>query len=212
VRLPPTLLALTPGDVEPGGTDALLRAVAAAISAGLRGVLLREPRLDERAFLDLARGLRAALDDCAPAGWLGVHDRAHAAVLARADGLHVGFRSLRPADARRAAPGLALGLSAHASDDDAAWRDADYLFFGPVNDTPSKRNLLAHVGLDGLAAGVARAAGTPVWALGGLGPDDVAPCRAAGAQGVAALGGILASADPAAAAARYLAACAERVA
>ena len=45
---------------------------------------------------------------------------------------------------------------------------------------------------------------TPVWALGGLRPEDVAEARAAGAAGVAALGGVLGAADPAAATTAYL--------
>jgi thiamine-phosphate diphosphorylase len=193
----------------------LLAAVDAALDAGLTGVLLRERRLDERAFLALAHELRARLDALpAPrsrgSGWLGVHDRAHLAALAGADGVHLGFRSLAPAELPAFARGLAVGLSAHAGDEPAAWAGADYLVFGPVRDTPSKRGILEPVGIDGLAAGV-RAAGRPVWALGGIEPADVAPCLDAGARGVAVLRGILGARDPGGAAAAYLAALGERV-
>jgi len=202
MRLPPRLLALTPGTLRASEPQvALLQAVAAALSSGLRGVLLREPGLDERAFLDLARALRRLLDGV-EGGWLGVHDRGHLALLAGADGLHLGFRSLAPERLPSAYRALAVGLSAHAADATARWAGADYLFFGPVRATPSKEGRLAPTGFDGLAEAVERSA-APVWALGGLAPDDAAAVRAAGARGIATLGGILASDDPGAAARRY---------
>jgi thiamine-phosphate pyrophosphorylase len=202
MRLPPRLLALTPGALrgsEPHG--ALLQAVADALTSGLRGVLLREPGLDERAFLALARELRRLLDGV-EGGWLGVHDRGHLALLAGADGLHLGFRSLAPERLPSAYRALAVGLSAHAADATARWSGADYLFFGPVRATPSKEGRLAPTGFDGLAAAVERSA-SPVWALGGLAPEDAAAARAAGASGIATLSGILGARDPGAAARLY---------
>jgi thiamine-phosphate pyrophosphorylase len=202
MRLPPRLLALTPGTLRGSeAPDALLEAVEAALSSGLRGVLLREPGLDERAFLELARGLRRLLD-AVEGGWLGVHDRGHLALLAGADGLHLGFRSLPPGRLPAACRALAVGLSAHAADAPARWAGADYLFFGPVRATPSKEGRLAPTGFDGLAAAVERSA-APVWALGGLAPEDAAAASAAGARGVATLSGILGARDPGAAARRY---------
>jgi len=213
MRLPPLVLALTPGDVEAdeanrGAAEALLARVEAALAAGLTGLLLREPRLDERAFLELARELRGALD--ARGGWLGVHDRVHLAALAGADGVHLGFRSLAPRAARAVAARFGatptVGLSAHARDEAAAWDEADYLFLGPVHDTPSKRDLVPPLGMPGLKTQIERAAGRPVWALGGLHPGDVSGCLRAGARGVAVLRGILGAPDPADATARFLAA------
>ena len=57
---------------------------------------------------------------------------------------------------------------------------------------------------DGLASAVRRAGPRPLFALGGVRPEDVAPARAAGAFGVAALSGILGAADPGAATRGYL--------
>jgi len=201
VRLPPRLLALTPGTLRAGLEPALLAACSAALEGGLRGVLLREPALDERAFLALARALRRLLDG-ADGGWLGVHDRGHLALLCGADGLHLGFRSLAPAELPPAYRLLAVGLSAHAGDPASRWAGCDYLFFGPVRPTASKAGVLAPTGFDGLAQAAARAP-SPVWALGGMTPEDVPQALASGARGVATLGGILSAADPGAAARRY---------
>jgi thiamine-phosphate pyrophosphorylase len=197
-RLPPALVALTPGDL---GAGPLLDAVRRATAAGLAGILLREPEMSDLALLALARDVRAILGS---EGWLGVHDRVHLAETCGADAVHVGFRSLSPTEARGILPAtISIGFSAHAGDDPERARDADYLFFGPVLDTPSKRGKKEPVGFEGLAAAVAGSP-APVWGIGGIRPDHAAECLAAGAAGIAVLGGILNSPDPAAAAAAYL--------
>jgi thiamine-phosphate pyrophosphorylase len=128
-------------------------------------------------------------------GWLGIHDRAHLVPATRADAVHLGFRSLTPEVARAiVADEIAIGFSAHADDDAETWTAADYLVFGPVLDTSSKRGWKDPVGFDGLARAVARAA-CPVWALGGLKPEHAGSALTAGARGIAVQSGIF-GADP----------------
>jgi len=202
--LPPTLYALTPGNLAPADGERLVGAVGRALCAGLRGVLLREPGLLDRALFELARELARAVRDVG--GYLGLHDRAHVARAVGADALHLGFRSLAPGDAR-AALGRdgALGLSTHAADPPDAGAAVDYVFFGPVRETPGKPAWVPVQGFEGLAARAA-ASSAPVWALGGLRPEDAPEALAAGARGIAVLGGVLGSPDPARAVERYLAA------
>jgi len=199
--LPPRVLALTPGDLAPRAFDAFLASLRRAVEAGLEGVLLREPDLSDRDTERLARGIAAAL---APrAGWLGIHDRVHLARALDADAAHLGFRSLAPEVARELlAPGQALGLSAHARDDRRAWKGADYLFFGPLHETPSKRGLEEPVGKAGLARAL-EGTEIPIWAIGGIDPERAAEALAAGARGVAVRAALLGSADPAAAWRRF---------
>lgn len=186
-RLPPPLLALSPGDLAPASVPGFLAGARAAVGAGLAGVLVREPAMGDRALLDLALEVRAILGD---SGWLGIHDRLHLAPAARADGVHLGFRSLPPGEARRILPeGIAIGLSAHAGDDEAIWRAADYLFFGPVRETPSKTGLKEPVGFEVLARVAARSP-VPVWAIGGMREEDAEACRVAGCAGIAMRRGI----------------------
>jgi thiamine-phosphate pyrophosphorylase len=207
VRLPPPLLGLSPGDLRSGEQTRFLQRVDAAIEGGLRGVLLRERALEDAAFLSLARALRTRLD--AVRGWLGVHDRAHLAGAAGADGLHLGFRSLPPEDVPPALrAGRALGLSTHAGDALDALPPLDYLFHGPVRATPSKQGLLDPIGTAGLARACASTE-LPIWAIGGLTPGDLPASRAAGARGVAVLRGILGASDPRAAARAYASAVAD---
>jgi thiamine-phosphate pyrophosphorylase len=190
--LPPRLVALSPGDLAERDVPRFLRAVESALEAGLRGILLREPGLEDRPLLAAARALRASLPADA---YFVLHDRVHLVEAAGAHAVHLGFRSLAPGVARElVADEIALGFSAHAGDAQDAWAGADYLFFGPVLDTPSKRGLQAPVGFDGLRRAVERAQ-LPVWAIGGLRPEHAAPALAHGAAGIAVLGGILRSAD-----------------
>jgi len=170
----------------------------AAVRAGLAGILLREPGLSDREHLDLAAALRELLGT---AGWLGVHDRAHLAAAARADGVHLGSRSLAPSHVRAwLEPRVALGFSSHAGDQEARWRGADYLLFAPLFDVPGKG---PSQGLAGLTAAIAGSR-LPTWAMGGIAPESAAGVLAAGAQGIAVLRGIFACSDPAAATERYL--------
>jgi len=198
----PRLVALSPGDLEPSGCAAFLRRAAAALDAGLPGLCLREAELEDGAYLELFLRLR----EHAPEAWLAVHDRAHLARLAPADALHLGFRSLPPAEATRGRT-PPIGISTHASDlaPEAleSFSRAAYLFHGPVRDTPSKRGWQEPIGWAGLARGV-RELPRPVVAIGGMRPEDGPEALRAGALGIAVRSGILGSPDPAAATRRYL--------
>jgi len=205
-RLPPPLVALTPGDATAESVPALLAKARAAVEAGLRGVLVREPGMLDGAMLELLRSVRAILPED---GWLGVHDRVHLTVPANADAVHLGFRSLTPSEARPILPdAIAIGFSAHEGDDVAAWNQCDYLFFGPVRETPSKRGLRDPVAFDGLARATTRTR-VPIWAIGGLRAADARPCLDAGCAGMAVLSGILMSRDAVRACREYVAAVAD---
>jgi len=199
---PPAILALSPGDLAPLGVERFVNAVARAVAAGLRGVVLREPGMEDGVTLALAQQLARVLEP--HAGWLCVHDRVHLVAAAGAQATHLGFRSL-PVDAAREALGsdCAIGVSVHAGDPPERWAGADHVFFGPVLDTPSKRGLVEPVGFDRLARFTSETE-TPVWAIGGLLPEHVATVREAGARGLAVRAGLLGAEDPASAARAYL--------
>lgn len=193
-RLPPALVALTPGTLAGGGgTRDLARleaGIGALVECGVRGFLLREPQLGDALTLQLLEDLRAHCLTGVPDAWLGLHDRVHLAACAQVDGVHLGFRSLELFEARALLPeDVSLGLSTHAPDDPASWAGADYLFHGPLHATPSKEGLLEPIGVEGLARAV-QATALPVWALGGVGAQHVPALSAAGAAGCAVLGGL----------------------
>jgi thiamine-phosphate pyrophosphorylase len=203
VRELPRLIALTSGELAPAALPRFFAGLERALAAGLPGLLLREPELSDRAFLELHAEVRARCAERGPV-WIALHDRAHLARALGCDALHLGFRSLAPRAVRPWLAGsLALGLSTHAADERAPWRDADYLFHGPIRETPSKRGFQEPVGVAGFARAAA-AVERPVFALGGVRPEDVAALRASGAHGVAVLAGILGASDPGRATAAYL--------
>ena len=119
------------------------------------------------------------------------------------DGVHVPAQSMSIEDARRRA-GWLVGASTHTLDEvrAAAQHGADLVTFGPVWDTPSKRDLLEPTGCGPLAR--ASRAHRRVYALGGLRADRVAEALAAGSYGIACIGAVLAAADPEAASAELI--------
>ena len=178
----------------------LLEVVDAALQGGVGAVQLREKDLPARDLFALACALRPI---CAARGArLLINDRIDIALAARADGVHLPVNSFTSAEARGlVGPGALIGASAHdmAEARAAAAGGADFIVFGPVFDTPSKRALGAPVGLEALAA-VARALTIPVLAIGGITAGRVDAVRRHGARGVAVISAILQASDPRAAA------------
>lgn len=120
--------------------------------------------------------------------FLAVHGRFDWARAVRADAVITGWDSL-PAKYWKDLRGpLLLGCSAHSPDEMETARQnaADFVIYGPVWSTPSKRGLVATVGMDGLCQAVDF--GIPVIAIGGIqSAEQVEQCRQAGARGVAVL-------------------------
>jgi thiamine-phosphate diphosphorylase len=184
----------------------LERMVRHALEGGVTAVMLREKDLGTAALVELGRPV-AALCREAQALLVVNHDVAAARALG-ADGVHLGYRSPRPEEARRElGPSMLVGVSTHDADElDRALRGgADYVTYGPVFDTPLKRGLVEPCGTAGLAAAVAQAGTVPVIGLGGIDSDRVGAVRRAGASGLACIGAILDADDARAAAARLLA-------
>jgi len=135
-----------------------------------------------------------------------VNDRPDIAVLAGADGVHVGQEDLGVEQSRAiVGPGRCVGVSTHNADQfrRAMASTADYMAVGPVFPTSSKPNPDPVVGLDF----VRRMRGLtekPIVAIGGITLDRAAAVIEAGADSVAVLSDICAAPDPAAQAARYL--------
>lgn len=192
-RLPPALIGLTPGTLREGAgfpsvEASLVAAVRAAAAGGLSALMVREPHLEDGAFLRLARSLRAAFD-----GWLCIHDRAHLAGVVGAQGAHLTSRSL-PAPAARevVGPGLCLSTSTHAGDPTPDAALVDFALHAPVFCPHSKESAGNEIGRNGLLEALS-ALEVPVVALGGLDPKRLPELRGTGALGCAAIGAIWAT-------------------
>jgi thiamine-phosphate diphosphorylase len=194
-RLDSSRLYFVTPDREP---DDVLGLVAAAIRGGADVVQLRHKTLARGALLDLARRLRELLtrND----RLFVVNDHVDIALLAGADGVHLGPDDLSVAAARRVA-GDRLFIGASASTVDAARHaveeGADYLGTGPAFATPIKSQKKV-IGPSAIAQ-VARAVAVPVFAIGGIDAGNVAELTAAGIHRACVIRAIGDAADPEAA-------------
>ena len=182
-----------------GGRDVVT--LAEAILAGGATLLqLRAKEVPTADLVALARAIKARTD--AAGARLIVNDRADVARLVHAVGVHLGQDDLPPAAARAIlGPGAVIGCSTHNLDQVAgALRDGaiDYLAFGPIYPTASKRVADPAQGLAALRDARARCA-LPLVAIGGIDASTVADVLAAGADAVAVIGAVAGAADPAAA-------------
>lgn len=183
----------------PGGD--LPGTVAKALEGGVRAVQLREKDLPARELFRLASLLREIT--AAFGARLLINERADVARAVDADGVHLGVSSIPPKAARSLlGPRAIIGCSTHNAEEvrRAVEGGADFVTFGPVFPTPSKVSFGPPAGLPALA-GACRTAGIPVFALGGIGPGNMEEAVRAGSFGIALISGILAAADPRAAAA-----------
>lgn len=168
----PALLVLTDRSQCSGP---LVDVVASAIEAGARAVVLREKDLSEARRAEMADQLRSIL---APVGGMLI------IAGARGDALHLSASDAFPMPR----PAL-VGRSCHDAPEvrDAGEEGCDYVTLSPVFATASKPGYGPALGVHGLAA-LTPIATSPVYALGGVHPPDVADCLAAGASGIAVMG------------------------
>ena len=144
-----------------------------SLNAGCAFVQVRAKRLEDFAFLELAKRIRSA---CTHAGVpFVVNDRADIARMVQADGLHLGQDDLSIADARRVVGDMQIGMSTH-NPEQALCADregADLIAFGPVYETRSKENPDPVVGLESLGE-ICASVSRPVVAIGGITPENAA--------------------------------------
>lgn len=182
----------------------LVAVAAECLAAGLSALQVREKDLGAGELATLCRRLRALTLDAE--ALLIVNDRVDVALAVGADAVQRTSTSLSVRDMIAVADKrLHIGASVHALQEaiDAESHGADWVVFGPVYDTPSKRAYGPAQGLARLEA-VARAVGVPVIAIGGITPERVAEVRAAGAAGVAVISAILEADSPHDATLRFL--------
>jgi thiamine-phosphate pyrophosphorylase len=196
-------LSLVTDRTQTRGRD-LAALVVECLDAGLPAVQVREKDLSAADLAALCRRLREPTRE--RGALLIVNDRTDIALAVGADAVQRTHASLNVADIRTVADKrLRIGASVHSLEEarSAEAEGADWIVFGPVYDTASKRQYGAPQGLAKLEA-VASAVRVPVIAIGGITPERVTEVRAAGAHGVAAISAILTADSPATATRRFL--------
>ncbi|MGH9804657.1 MAG: thiamine phosphate synthase [Candidatus Acidiferrales bacterium] len=163
-----------------------LPVIQGAVAAGVEMIQLRERELSARELLALAEAVLARCRGSKTR--LLVNDRLDVALAAGTDGLHLPSHGLPVGEVRRLFPEMLLGASCHNVEEVRRAEDggADFVVFGPVFETASKRGYGPPVGVENLEH-AARAAKIPVLALGGITLKNAGACLAAGAAGMAAI-------------------------
>jgi thiamine-phosphate pyrophosphorylase len=172
-------------------SEKLLARIRAAVAAGVDWVQIRERAMHARELLALTKSVIAAAGNAAR---ILVNDRLDVALAAGAAGVHLRGESVPATEAirwlreRNAPPGFLVGVSCHSVQEAhlAEAAGASYLFFGPVFETPAKRQFGAPQGVEKLAE-VCRSVRIPVIAIGGVSGTQGLECLRAGASGIAAI-------------------------
>ena len=151
------------------GTDPLAYAKA-VLEVRPAALQVRAKDVGAREILGLLRALGPM---CRQLGVpLVANDRADLAALAGCECVHIGQEDLPYELVHRIAPQLGVGISTHSLEqlEKALAVKPRYVAYGPVFETASKMNADPVVGLEGLrqASRVARAAGVPLVAIGGI--------------------------------------------
>jgi len=181
-----------------------------ACAAGAPVVQLRCKHATDSQALAWARAIREQTRESGTR--FVVNDRFDLALLAEADGVHLGQGDLPPnALPRDLRARLAVGRSTHTSQQLEAARheDVDYVAFGPVFGTTSKASEYAPRGLAALRQAVEIAAPRPLVAIGGIEASHLPALREAGAAGFAVISVVAGAPDPVAAVRALIAGFAE---
>jgi 8-oxo-dGTP diphosphatase len=161
---------------------------SSACARGIRLIQLRQPQWPLDALAAVAR---RALEACRAQGaQLLLNADARLAAILGLDGVHLPAHAAASLTQRPLPRERWVGVSCHDANElaHAIAIGADFATLSPVFETPSHAD--AHpLGWERFEELVADAT-IPVYALGGLEPDDIDAAQMAGAQGIAAIRGL----------------------
>lgn len=166
-----------------------------ALDGGVRMIQLREKDLPGKALFELASEVRE-MTKCYGAQLI-INDRIDVALAVEADGVHLPADSFSPGEARRIiGEGKTIGVSTHSIEEAtiAEREGTDFITFSPVFFTPSKALYGEPQGLERLRE-VCKNIDIPVYALGGVGADNIKEVKNAGTYGAAVVSAITAAHD-----------------
>ncbi len=187
-----------------GGPTPVAQA-AAAIEGGAAAVQLRLKDAPSGEVLDAARAIVAL---AAGRALVLVNDRPDLALLAGADGVHLGDEDLPVAEARALlGPDRLVGRTTRTLEEARAAiaAGADHVGFGPIFATRTKALAVPPRGLAPLSE-VAATLGAPVVAIGGITEGTIGEVARAGAACAAVVDAVFGAGDPRENAARLAAA------
>ncbi|GFO61646.1 putative thiamine-phosphate synthase [Geomonas silvestris] len=170
--------------------------VEEALRGGVRAVQLREKDLTSKELYETAYELRRVT--ARHGAKLFINDRVDVALAVDADGVHIGASSLPIYKVRRLLGEKKLiGVSCHNQVQAITAQElgADFITFGPVYFTPSKAAYGDPVGND-LLGTVAEMLQIPVFALGGITPENCTEVLGCGVHGIALISALMSAPEP----------------
>ena len=158
------------------------------------GIILREKDLSPDEYHALAAQV---MELCEQYGVPCIlHSFVDTALELRADAIHLPLHILRKMTPEQKAPFHTIGASCHSTEDavEAQALGCTYITAGHVFETDCKKDLPGR-GLDFLKA-VCGSVSIPVYAIGGIGADNIASVHGAGAKGACVMSGLMRCEDP----------------
>ena len=182
----------------------LLWVLEQALDGGVKAIQLREKDLDGKELFELGEKTRQLCNRYDAR--LLINERIDVALAVEADGVQLGKTSIPIETARiLLGPRKLIGASIHSlTEAEKAERSgADFILFGPVYFTPSKAAYGPPQGLLALKEVVEKIS-LPVYAIGGIKPENIEATKRTGVRGIALISAIVSSDNPKAAAERIL--------
>lgn len=169
-----------------------LEAIETACKAGCEWVQLRMKKVSFEEYLETAI---AAKKICQNYGAkLTINDNAQVALESGADGLHLGKEDMTPTKARTIVGDIIIGGTANTWEDvlRLSKEPIDYIGLGPLRYTSTKEKLSPILGLEGyqniLDKMKTASIDLPVYAIGGIGLEDITSVLETGVYGIAVSG------------------------
>lgn len=168
--------------------DFLIR-IEKIASAHPSGIMLREKDLDEAEYMNLARDVIKICKrydiPCI------LHTFTEVAKELNSDALHLPLNILRTLSEKEKSRFSVLGVSCHSVEDAiyAQKQDCSYITVGHIFDTDCKKGLPGR-GLEFLKS-VCESVSIPVYAIGGITPDNICDIRKCGAYGACVMSGLM---------------------
>jgi thiamine-phosphate pyrophosphorylase len=175
----------------------------AVLAGGAKMVQLRDKHSDDLTFYRKALAFREKTRE---AGALFiVNNRVDIALLAKADGVHLGNTDLPAREVRKLAPELIIGVSCNRPEHAATAKErgASYFNIGPLYNTETKKKLTPFLGPDAIET-FAALCDLPFTVMGGVKLDHVQHLVARGARRIAVVTALTRAKDIAAETRRWI--------
>jgi thiamine-phosphate pyrophosphorylase len=179
-------------DLSEGTTNE--QVLDAVLAGGAKIVQLREKHWEKRTLYQSALAFRERTRN--HGALLIINDHVNVALSAGADGVHLGRDDLPIRAARRIAPGLIIGASAHNLQEalQAEEDGADYVNIGPIFPTATKQNVGRFLGVQAIRE-IGPHLTIPFTTMGGINLENIRQVLDAGARRIAMVTGITRAPD-----------------